>query len=275
MIPAQHQFTSVWEVIQIHANKLLLILNYLDDVRHCIDENIESTYSFQDYVDEHALEQKLDALKPMLEQLGLRSAELQVDRILGRFPVPKTVVSIDTGKKIAAGLDELRLRIIDDLDSRPLLCCTFQEQRLYETWETEFPEFWLKGDADVAYDLKEAVKCMALGRYTACVFHLVRPMETATRKVAKQMEVSIEYKDNSGFLHWGVIANNIRDKLEKLRQSDQKEYEKWLRVNGMLEFVRVAWRNEVMHPRSSYGENEAREVFDAVKAFLKHLAEKV
>ena len=67
MICRHHQFISAWKVLQVYANKILLILNYLDDVRHCINENIESTYSFQDYIDEHDLEQKLDALKPMLK----------------------------------------------------------------------------------------------------------------------------------------------------------------------------------------------------------------
>lgn len=127
MICRHHQFTSAWKVLQVYANKILLILNYLDDVRHCINENIETTYSFQDYIDEHDLEQKLDALKPMLKQLRLRSAALQVGRILGRFPVPKMVLNRDMGNKIAAGLDELRLRIVDYLDGQLLYSMSSME----------------------------------------------------------------------------------------------------------------------------------------------------
>jgi hypothetical protein len=36
--------------------------------------------------------------------------------------------------------------------------------------------------------------------------------------------------------------------------------------------VKLAWRNEVMHPKVTYTSEEARRVLDAVKAFIEDLA---
>ena len=37
---------------------------------------------------------------------------------------------------------------------------------------------------------------------------------------------------------------------------------------GRLDHVRIVWRNDVMHPKATYDESEAREVLNAVEAFL-------
>ena len=36
--------------------------------------------------------------------------------------------------------------------------------------------------------------------------------------------------------------------------------------------MKLAWRNEVMHPKQTYTEEEALEVFAASKAFMRELA---
>ena len=64
----------------------------------------------------------------------------------------------------------------------------------------------------------------------------------------------------------------MSDRLAALKKSDRDEHQKWVRVHGMLECVKVAWRNDTMHPGTSYDKNDAREVFDASRTFLKHLA---
>ena len=46
----------------------------------------------------------------------------------------------------------------------------------------------------------------------------------------------------------------------------------WSQVHANLYHVKQAWRNDTMHPKATYTEEEAREVFDAMKAFMRHLA---
>lgn len=40
-----------------------------------------------------------------------------------------------------------------------------------------------------------------------------------------------------------------------------------------LSVVRIAWRNEVMHPKATYTEEEAATIFEHTKAFSATLAE--
>ena len=44
-------------------------------------------------------------------------------------------------------------------------------------------------------------------------------------------------------------------------------------VLAHLNSVRIAWRNEVMHPKQSYTREEAHTIFQAVRAFMIYLAE--
>jgi len=46
-------------------------------------------------------------------------------------------------------------------------------------------------------------------------------------------------------------------------------------VAARLETVKFAWRNPTMHVVRSYTEEEAREVYDSVKVFMRHLATKL
>ena len=43
-------------------------------------------------------------------------------------------------------------------------------------------------------------------------------------------------------------------------------------VRAHLHAVRIAWRNDTMHPKATYTEEEAKELLGHVLAFLRHLA---
>jgi hypothetical protein len=42
-----------------------------------------------------------------------------------------------------------------------------------------------------------------------------------------------------------------------------------------LQTVRLAWRNEVMHPKQTYTRQEAFDIFNTSKAFMAYLADLV
>ena len=264
MIYSHQQFTSALEVIEINANLLFAILHSLDDIRHHLEGSSVSVSS-----SDYGLDKNFDLLLHMLDKMKLESAKSQVERITENLKMGAE------GYDIAQDLKDLRNRIEDDLKHPALYCCTSREKQLVEEWEKEFDDYWIKGDPDIANDLEEASKCLAFGCYTACVFHLTRPMEAAVREAGKQMGVTVEEKSGGDYLFWGMITNNMQDRLDKLKKSDPSEHEKWVQIHGMFECVRVAWRNEVMHPRRSYGGREAEKIFDSVKTFMNHLAEKL
>ena len=130
-------------------------------------------------------------------------------------------------------------------------------------------------------DMDEANKCFAFGRYTACVFHLMRIMEVGL--IAVGAPLSVDVKDN-----WGraldKIEKQIEDRNEKfaLNQMSPTEKSDWQSNRSFFSgaathfhMVKDAWRNHTMHIVAHYDEDKARDIFNSISAFMRHLAEKL
>jgi len=119
-------------------------------------------------------------------------------------------------------------------------------------------------------DAEEAANCIALGRYTAAVFHMMRIMERGVQRLGKklQLTISVEEKD------WGLISNHINGALKKLPNSTPQEkrvHARYSKAAVYLDNVREAWRNPTMHPKETYTEEEAENVFRFVKQYMDYL----
>ncbi len=113
-------------------------------------------------------------------------------------------------------------------------------------------------------DIAEAAKCLALQRYTAVVFHLMRAMESAIQKLAGHLGVSCAEKV------WGHLLSDISKAIEKMPKGPKRDA--WSQNHALLYHVKQAWRNDTMHPKATYTEDQAESVFAAVKSFMDHLA---
>jgi hypothetical protein len=122
-------------------------------------------------------------------------------------------------------------------------------------------------------DIEEAGKCLAVQQSTACVFHLMRVMELGVRGLARRLRVAtIDLNISS----WNEIANHTNNAINRLPAKTAKEKARKANLgvaSANLNAVRIAWRNEVMHPKQTYTRAEAHDVFNAVRAFMNHLAE--
>jgi len=116
----------------------------------------------------------------------------------------------------------------------------------------------IKSFPSITNELREAGNCFAFDRPTACVFHLARVMEAALKVTAK--EIGVEYTTD-----WGRCFRDIEKQGE---QSDPFFREA---VAYMRSFKNV-WRNPTMHIERSFSEQEAEHIFNAVQAFMEHLA---
>lgn len=119
-------------------------------------------------------------------------------------------------------------------------------------------------------DIEEAQKCLALGRYTACVFHLMRVMERGVHTVVTQLGVTISGKDGRTRT-WRSIATDLAEKVKRMPHGEERI--KWASIASMLHHVNDAWRNPTNHPKSTYTETQAHEIFGAVRGFMRRLAE--
>jgi hypothetical protein len=64
-----------------------------------------------------------------------------------------------------------------------------------------FGEAVAKKFPKAARDIERAGNCLALGEATACVLHLSRAMEIATRRLAGKLNVALDAKDS-----WGMVS---------------------------------------------------------------------
>ena len=124
-------------------------------------------------------------------------------------------------------------------------------------------------------DIQEAGACLATGRYTATVFHLMRVMEIGVRHLGKKLKVP-----NPDEPEWQKIQNDVNGVLKRLsspptpitaRQKARRD--KYAQAAVYLENVKNAWRNNVMHPKAAYTGEEAVRIFEAVKSYMQFLAE--
>jgi hypothetical protein len=119
-------------------------------------------------------------------------------------------------------------------------------------------------------DIDEAGKCLALGRYTASVFHLMRVMEIALRELGVALAADLREKD--GWLT--ILHKRIDPAINGLPETSSEERHRktaFQQVRAHLHAVRLAWRNDTMHPKATYTEEEAIELIEHVRSFTNHL----
>jgi len=164
----------------------------------------------------------------------------------------------------------LRLRIQDDLKQEFFFHLSGADVPLYSADQPFGAEVYRRFPK-ATEDIAEAAKCLALQRPTAAVFHLMRVMELALRALAMKLKVSIDPEVES----WNKItdhANKAVNNLAARTAAEQKRKAKFGAALAHLNSVRIAWRNEVMHPKQSYTRDEAYVIYIAVQAFMNDLA---
>ena len=117
-------------------------------------------------------------------------------------------------------------------------------------------------------EITEAAKCLAFQRYTAAVFHLMRAMELAVQRLAEALG-----KPMPDSKSWGIILAEIHREIEKMPKGAARNH--WSECHSLLYHVKQTWRNDTMHPKTTYTEEQAEAVFDAVGTFMVSLAQLV
>jgi hypothetical protein len=129
------------------------------------------------------------------------------------------------------------------------------------------------------YDMTEAGNCLALERSTACVFHLMRIMEMAIGSIARCLGIPDPVKPNKK--HWGAISQTIQTEINARNvavppgwaKPDDKVF--FSEIYILMEAVRGAWRNPTMHPDRKHTQEEAFNIFGAVKTFMAKISSRL
>ncbi len=119
---------------------------------------------------------------------------------------------------------------------------------------------------DIQFDVVEAGNCYAAGRGTAVVFHLMRIMETGVQAFGTKLKVKL-----AGEKNWQNILDEVNKAIKALNPKDRGTVE-MSQASANLYAVKLAWRNEVMHPKDTYTLEEADNLIRQVRIFMGKLA---
>lgn len=119
---------------------------------------------------------------------------------------------------------------------------------------------------DAIYDIAEAGKCLALNRSTAVVCHLMRVVETGVKTLATKLSTAIDTN-----APWGAILVQTDAEIRKLKTAGTA-VDDFEGISASLHAVKDAWRNPAMHSKAKYTEEEAEEIFNASRTFMRRLA---
>jgi len=270
---------SWWDVKEVLIRPLLSAVSAVDimvvtlngqdikSVEHHSDGSATITY-VDDPVFIRLLVENAEELSSSCRELGLPVTLLCLDDFRqALLPAQRQYLTYEDIRK---ALGEIQATFKRELKSVKILSLDSADLTLYEAFTLFGPNVHAAFPS-ARDDIAEAGRCLALDRGTACVFHLMRALESACQVVASKIGATIT--DGGGkTLPWGVIADNMKTKIDAMAPKGGPDQTKWYRVQSFLVVVNRAWRVPTNHPKEHYTTAEARMVFDAAKAFMQELA---
>lgn len=127
----------------------------------------------------------------------------------------------------------------------------------------------------VAFEIDEAAKCLALGRSTAAVFHLMRVMEIGVRAPCACLGMP---EPTGNGKNWGNMLSALKTEMERRKRQSPPQWSQlsdpafFAEIHVSLDAVKNVWRNATMHIENKYTQEEAEHIFAAVRGFMKKLA---
>jgi HEPN domain-containing protein len=113
-------------------------------------------------------------------------------------------------------------------------------------------------------DIENAGKCIGVGQDTAAVFHIMRAMEAAVAELSRKLSITNTERE------WGKLLSDIHKKIEQMPRGSERNA--WSECHANLYHVKQAWRNQTMHPKATYTQEQAKEIFQTTRVFMSQLA---
>jgi len=248
-------------MLQFHAHRFMTALSLFDSLsRMAVKDGKPAAAALSDE-GVHIAIRFCDDLIEQLGSMGLKLSCKSLQRIKELILRNRWIDNVVTGE-----IEVARRRMHDELEDVYLFSIETSRAPL---WDQKAPLFGTEVEAkfpSVAEDISEAAKCLAVGRYTAVVFHLMRATEALLQQFGTLLGVALANEKN-----WQNILEEAGKAIKALPQKDAKTIA-LAGVNAHLYSVKLAWRNEVMHPKATYTEEEAVNVYNNVKTFARELA---
>jgi hypothetical protein len=277
----QSQLLPWWLVIRFPAHFFFTVIQEMEYAQRL--RRYHHSVFGGGYADK-LLRQRLDELKVTLgkqfsqlylavEELGLNSSADQTGRVLDKILDPGDIGVQEYAEMMQALLD----RLYDDTKRQHFFMIPPHKVLAHTEASRFFGDEVNSAFPSAQTDIEHAAKCYAFGRNTATVFHLMRVMEVGLRALGESLnDPNLDPKKNPT---WESILKRCDEQL-KLSLKDRSQ--EW-RVDDQfysdavanLRAVKNAWRNPTMHVERNYEEDEALDVLNSVKGFMRLLATKL
>jgi hypothetical protein len=184
--------------------------------------------------------------------------------------------------KMCFHIEHLTERIVEELGEEHFLHVPASKAKYYKQEDLFGAEIGAKF-SKFREDLTNAGTAYALGLNTACVFHLMRVMEHCVQRFGTRLKVPIVVQNET----WANIMQLVNKAIEKLpggpraapaikaTPAQHSKRQQMALAAGYLNHVRIVWRNDTMHPKATYDEQQALDVLNGVKTFLASIAKLV
>lgn len=277
---------GLWDLMVIFAaDKFIGLVQFLSHTRSSWEtsEIVDKTIGFDQETRQNLagvkeevwqkLVDSLPALRADCTSLGLRMTLAQLDRMEDAWNRRTETEGVSANMSM---FEELVNRLKDELQEHCFLKIDPDAADRYllptKTWERVIERF------GVHFDVEEASKCFALGRYTACVFHLMRVVETAVLR----LQEFLDKPDPKA--HFGSVIGKLERLNNKTEFNDLPERLKPCRsfligILPQLHAVKDSWRDKVSHvdgvivPKDVFTEEMASGVYSATLLLMEKLVD--
>lgn len=212
-------------------------------------------------------------LRAALNVLGAKITLMALDDF------DKTLRELPTWEALEKHAQDVSRTLRRELTQAKVLALSSHEIGFYQpaiplfgaTFEGKFP-------TDGAFELDEAAKCLALGRPTAAVFHLMRVMEIGIKALAACLGIPDPVKPAER--NWSLILGKIMDDGIKVKWPNAAarmvpECVAMEQLHASLDAVKNPFRNTTMHVESKFTDSEAQHILALVKGFMMRLADRM
>jgi hypothetical protein len=275
-VNAPHRIASLWDMLELNLFSLVTSTNNLKQFSEALAQTRVRNQEFNP-----PGEPQLGFLKISAQIIADLSATLHmvVTAAMARKVVAR-MSALDAGpmpagdysaQALEEAIDDMMSAFRDECREREVVMIPPHLADLFAQPKPIFGDAVSIKFAQMATDISEAAKCLSLERPTACVFHLMRVAEHAVKRLGKRLQVAIDVEKENWYqviLH----VNKAVDQLPSNTVSQRRTKQKLAGAAAHLNLVRIATRNDVMHPKATYTDEEAKEVYDATKALMQQMA---
>ena len=275
-----HTLGSVWEVIETYAWPLVNYTCALTSIQGYMEERLRSVQQGENLdaadirpEDREGFLLLSGNLSSWLESHSLRASVDRLNRIREEYEHPDS-----SARTIISEISVFNEILEDELRRRIFLFVVPEDENLFRNPPASFP-LASANYPSARYDINEACRCYALGRYTATVFHCMGVLQKGLYALA--LDVGIALKHPLDLAEWCEIIAAIESEIKPYRSLPRADplrqrYDTlYAGCAVQFRYFKDAWRNHVAHMRETYDRDQAHSILLHVRDFMEKLSTRV